>query len=102
MSNPSAKGVALVTGAAQGIGKSIALRLSEDGYDVAINDIPSQEANINLVLQEIQKRGRRSLSVPADVSIEDQVKNMVANVVKELGRLDVVSSIARKLFTFMF
>lgn len=102
MSSTAAKGVALVTGAAQGLGKAIALRLSEDGYDVAINDIPSQEANINLVLQEIQKRGRRSLSVPADVSIEDQVKNMVANVVKELGRLDVVSSIARKLFTFMF
>lgn len=100
MSSPDTKGVAFVTGAAQGIGKAIALRLAEDGYDVAINDVPSQVEKLDLVVQEIQKRSRRSLSIPADVSIEEQVKAMVASVVKELGGLDVVS-IASLFFTLL-
>ncbi|KAF7328692.1 NAD(P)-binding protein [Mycena sanguinolenta] len=68
----SPKGIALVTGAAQGIGRSIALRLAEDGFDVAINDIPDNSKHL------------------ADVSQEESVKEMVAEVVKAHGGLDVM------------
>jgi NAD(P)-dependent dehydrogenase (short-subunit alcohol dehydrogenase family) len=87
----SNKGIAIVTGGAQGIGKGVALRLADDGFDVAVNDLPSNKENLDAVVKEIQGKGRRSLALFADVSIEEEVKAMVDRVVKELGGLDVVS-----------
>ncbi|KAJ7182886.1 hypothetical protein C8R43DRAFT_911487 [Mycena crocata] len=86
----ASKGVALVTGAAQGIGKEIALRLADDGFDVAVNDIPSNAKNLGLVLEDIQGKGRKSSSHIADVTFEEQVKNMIDEVVAAHGALDVI------------
>jgi NAD(P)-dependent dehydrogenase (short-subunit alcohol dehydrogenase family) len=87
----NSKGVALVTGASQGMGKAIALRLANDGYDVAINDISGGEENLQLVVREIEAKGRKACSIVGDVSIESDVQNMVATTVTTLGGLDVVS-----------
>ena len=84
------KGVALVTGASQGIGRAIALRLATDGFDVALNDIPSQEAMLRITADEVASRGRRVHCVLADVSSEKQVESMVSDAVRALGGLDVV------------
>jgi NAD(P)-dependent dehydrogenase (short-subunit alcohol dehydrogenase family) len=84
--------VAIVTGAAQGIGRAIALRLADDGFDVVVNDIFSQKAALDPLVSEIQSKSRRSLAVVADVSVEGDVKAMISNVVEVLGGVDVVSS----------
>ena len=86
--------VAIVTGAAQGIGRSIALRLAEDGLSVAINDIPAKSAQIDEVVAEIKATGAKAIAVPADVTDEEAVQNMIADVVEKLGGLDVVSWVA--------
>ncbi|KAJ7149150.1 hypothetical protein C8R46DRAFT_532333 [Mycena filopes] len=82
--------IALVTGAAQGIGKAIALRLADDGLDVAVNDIPTNAEKLSGVVKEIQAKGRASSAHLADVSVEDEVKAMVAEVVRLHGGLDVM------------
>ncbi|KAJ7170773.1 hypothetical protein C8R43DRAFT_1231512 [Mycena crocata] len=82
--------IAVVTGAAQGIGRGVALRLADDGFDVAVNDIPSQKAALELLVGEIQGKSRRAMAIVGDVSVEEDVKAMIANVVDVLGGLDVM------------
>ncbi|OCH90205.1 NAD(P)-binding protein [Obba rivulosa] len=82
--------VAIVTGAAQGLGLAIALRLADDGLDVAVNDISAKREELKRVVSEIQAKGRRCLAVTADVSLENEVREMVGRVVNELGGLDVM------------
>ncbi|KAH9177649.1 hypothetical protein EDB89DRAFT_1426197 [Lactarius sanguifluus] len=81
--------VALITGAARGIGRAIALRLADDGLDVAVND-RSSSPELDELVREIKGKGRRSLAVPADVSLEPEVENSVRKVVQDLGSLDVM------------
>lgn len=88
--------VALVTGAAQGIGREIALKLAHDGLDIALNDILSNLENLQSVYDAISgqtgaaESTRRCVIVPGDVSKEDDVVGIVEKTVKELGGLDVV------------
>lgn len=82
--------IALVTGAARGIGKGIALRLAADGLDVAVNDIAANSDQLKGVADEITAMGRRSTVHVADVSDPDAVRTMVQGAVAELGRLDVM------------
>ncbi|KAK0486685.1 short chain oxidoreductase [Armillaria luteobubalina] len=92
MLSPASKGVAMVTGSAQGIGKAIALRLADDGFDVAINDI-SLDVKINKLTEvkaEIIQKGRQCGIFPGDVSNEEDVKRIVEGVVNTLGGLDVM------------
>jgi NAD(P)-dependent dehydrogenase (short-subunit alcohol dehydrogenase family) len=85
------RSVALVTGAAQGIGRAIALRLATDGFNVAVNDIASKEQHLDSLVNEITAKGRLANALIADVSVQKQAKSMVEDVVKKLGGLDVVS-----------
>ncbi|KAA1467377.1 NAD(P)-binding protein [Dentipellis sp. KUC8613] len=84
------KGVAFVTGAAQGIGRVIAIQLANDGFDLAVNDIPSKLTLLEALVAEISGLGRKSIAVPGDVSSEEQVKEMVDETVATLGSLDVM------------
>lgn len=81
--------VALITGGTRGIGRVIALKLSEEGYNIAIsyinNDKKAQE-----VVDEIEKNNVKALAIKADVSKEEEVNNMMKVIKKELGSIDVL------------
>ncbi|KAF5360263.1 hypothetical protein D9758_009113 [Tetrapyrgos nigripes] len=81
---------ALVTGAAQGIGRAIALRLAKDGLHVAVNDIASKLDNLNSLSEEIRAMGMKSSVHTADVSKEEEVRAMIEGVVETHGGLDVM------------
>lgn len=61
------------SGPARGIGKAIALRLADDGFDVAVNDLPESSKPLLEVVEEIKAKGRASSSHLADVSVEEEV-----------------------------
>ncbi|KAJ3573804.1 hypothetical protein NP233_g2192 [Leucocoprinus birnbaumii] len=82
-------GVAIVTGAARGIGRAVAIRLAQDGYDVALVDIEPQD-ELSSLRKEIEALGRRAIEVIGDVSEESVVEAMVARTVAELGSLEVM------------
>lgn len=78
--------VAVVTGAARGIGRRVALVLAERGYMVAANDLEAPEDTV----KELEKAGAHALSLPGDVSDEGSVRSMVETVLSELGRIHVL------------
>lgn len=81
--------VALVTGGSRGIGRAIALKLAENGADVAIN-YAGNTAAAEEVKAAIEQMGRKALLIQCSVADTDGVQAMVNQVVKELGRLDIL------------
>jgi NAD(P)-dependent dehydrogenase (short-subunit alcohol dehydrogenase family) len=81
--------VALVTGAAQGIGKGIATTLATEGADVIINDIRCGEKTEELA-QSIEKLGRRAMVIQADVTSREQVEAMFDRAWQQMGAIDIL------------
>ena len=80
---------ALVTGASKGIGKAVALRLAEQGVNVAVNYNRS-ESEADETVSAIEPHGVTTFKVQADVSQLDDVKSMVDEVTERFGKIDIL------------
>ena len=80
---------ALVTGANSGIGKATAIALGKAGADVVVNYVAGDDS-AEAVVEEIRRAGVKAYAHRADVSNEDQVKQMFARMVAELGTVDIL------------
>ncbi len=82
--------VAVITGAANGIGQAFAKRLAEDGVHIAIADIAPGDATAKMV----EQAGRQALACQCDVTSEQSVAAMAAEVQKKFGRCDILINCA--------
>ena len=80
--------VALVTGAARGLGRAISLALADSGADVALG--LREAGTADDLVAEIESLGRRAMAVPMDVRHLDQITSGVDAVVERFGRLDIL------------
>ncbi|MFC4404613.1 3-oxoacyl-[acyl-carrier-protein] reductase [Gracilibacillus xinjiangensis] len=81
--------VALITGASRGIGRAIAINYAKNGAKVAIN-FSGNEEKAQAVVKEIIELGGEAIKFKANVSKEDEVKEMIKEVVKTFGSLDIL------------
>lgn len=82
--------VAIVTGAATGIGKAIATTMAKEGAAVTIDYIAGQQDKANEIVAQIEHNGGKALAVEVDVTKEDQVKHLIEQTVRTFGRLDIM------------
>ena len=79
---------ALVTGAAKGIGKGIALELAREGCDVAINDLDAAGAEV--AASEVRALGRQALVAAGNIGVSRDVDRIFGAVLERFARLDVL------------
>src|SRR5215467_2416458 len=81
--------VALVTGAGKRLGRAVALRLADEGADVAVH-YRGSEAEAAEVVAEIEKLGRRGVAMKAELTSVEEIRGLVQRVAHEFGRIDVL------------
>ena len=84
--------LAIVTGAAQGIGKGVALEYAKNGADLAVMDINGER--LQQTAKEIEALGRKCLQYVGDVSNEETVKAFVGQVTSAFGKIDILTHCA--------
>ena len=82
--------VAIVTGGRRGIGRAIALAFAEAGADVAVCSRVLEDGELETAAEEIQRLGRRSLAIQADITQKTDIDNMVLKVISEFGFIDIL------------
>lgn len=81
---------ALITGGDSGIGRAVAIAFAREGADVAINYLPSEQADADEVVARIGDAGRRAVTVPGDLTVRATCVRVVDEAVQGLGGLDVL------------
>ncbi|HET7159855.1 MAG TPA: SDR family NAD(P)-dependent oxidoreductase, partial [Burkholderiales bacterium] len=79
--------VALVTGASQGLGAAIALRLARDGYDVAVTEFTTEP--LHEVVAKVKALGGRAMPIALDLRSQSSVEQAMRSAVEAYGTLDV-------------
>ncbi len=82
--------VAIVTGAAKGIGRGIALTLAQEGAKIVVSDLSKDECL--KVVDEIEAMGGEATAVKCDVSVKTEVNNLIAAAVEKFGQLDILAN----------
>ena len=78
--------VALVTGAGQGIGQEVALRLAAENVTVVVNGRTQEK--LDVVVDEIERMGKKAIGIVAQVECKDEVLEMMEQIIATFGRID--------------
>jgi NAD(P)-dependent dehydrogenase (short-subunit alcohol dehydrogenase family) len=88
--------VAIVTGGGRGIGRAIALGLANSGASVAVASRTQKE--VDAVAEEIKRSGGKALAVVTDLTVNEQLENLVHAALKEFGKIDILVNNAARSF----
>ncbi|MBN1541316.1 3-oxoacyl-[acyl-carrier-protein] reductase [candidate division KSB1 bacterium] len=80
--------IAVITGAARGIGRAIALRFAANGAHIVVSDV--DEAGAQATAAEIEALGRQALAIKTDVSVANEAENLIKATVERFGRIDIL------------
>ena len=86
----------VVTGGGRGIGRAIALGFAQAGANVVV--CSRTNAEIDAVAEEIRNKGGKALAVATDLTVHEQLENLVDTTVKEFGRIDILVNNAARSF----
>ncbi len=87
---------ALITGADSGIGAAVAIAFAREGADVAMSYLPVEEPDAKKVAALIRACGQKAATLPGDISVPTQARELVAQAIKQLGGLDIIVNNAGK------
>ncbi|KAB8137840.1 SDR family oxidoreductase [Gracilibacillus oryzae] len=82
--------VAVISGGSKGIGKGIAVRFAKAGANIVFTHLPGEEENVALAAKEIESYGVKCLTVKTDISIEDDVIQLVQSVKEKFGKINIL------------
>ncbi|CEL53681.1 3-oxoacyl-[acyl-carrier-protein] reductase FabG OS=Bacillus subtilis (strain 168) GN=fabG PE=3 SV=3 [Rhizoctonia solani AG-1 IB] len=82
--------VAIITGAARGIGEKVAYRLASDGINVTIVDLPDKIDALEEIMRKIEAKSGKAIAMTCDVSKEEEVQEVVRKTVDAFGGLDIM------------
>jgi NAD(P)-dependent dehydrogenase (short-subunit alcohol dehydrogenase family) len=85
---PNKRRAALVTGASQGLGAAIALRLAREGYDVAVTEL--SEARLSAIVERLQDAGARAVPLVLDIRSQKSIESALAEAARAFGSVDVL------------
>ena len=80
--------IAIITGAARGIGKAAALKMTQEGASLVVVDILSKE--VTQIADELNSAGGKAIAISVDVGNKDEVDNMVEMTIRQFGTLDIL------------
>jgi len=84
------KPVAVITGASRGIGRSVAIALAAEGYDIAAIARSTDSEGMEILGPEVEKRGSQFFPIGLDISCTGCQKEVVANILDRYGRIDIL------------
>ena len=82
--------VAIVTGAARGIGKAIAVELAAQGVRLMLDDLAERETLLSQTVDLITSSGGIATAVVADIRLEDNIKDLIAKTIATYGQIDIL------------
>lgn len=86
--------VAIVTGASQGIGKSVAIAFAKEGANLSLNYFGSDKKEMDAFLKELEGYGIRAIATEGDLSKTDIVKSLINHTVETFDRIDILANVA--------
>jgi NAD(P)-dependent dehydrogenase (short-subunit alcohol dehydrogenase family) len=81
---------ALITGGDSGIGRAIAVAFAKEGADVVIAYLPEEEIDAKETMKVIEAAGKKAIAMPGDLADEGYCDDLIANTIKELGKIDIL------------
>lgn len=91
---PKTNDVALITGAATGVGRATAIRFAREGFDVVVNYLGPEQSAAEATVLAVQVESQQAIAIQGDVSQDAEVQQIVARCADHFGRLDVVVNCA--------